>query len=380
MPIKKTHYEILGVPRSATNEHIKKRYRELVRKYHPDVAADKVSAKAAFLEIAEAYKTLIDSNKRVIYDASIDMELFRVRPTTRRATASPSSASGVYGQARTGNRVAEAQKLAAEAHVEFIRGHLQDALRLCKSAQALDPRNVQASIILGDVYRIQGRVDEAIVNYTIAAQLDPRNMEIQAKLTRLARQGGTSSVSTPSGSSDRFLYFRTGLDLIAASIATFMFVLLSMSPGTPIYWLQNISIINTWSPTLVTALLVIGVMIGLMLSIDGFVQSLDEEMIFPAVRAQHGLRPISYPIGLIMIVLNVFSFYLASVTYILISIVEDDFSKSVISALLATFVLVLLASIVYAPGRLQVLSFGGNLVFPAVLFGWAIGDFLRPGS
>lgn len=63
----KDYYEILGVPRSASAEDIKRAYRKLARKYHPDVSKE-ADAEAKFKELGEAYEVLKDPEKRKAYD------------------------------------------------------------------------------------------------------------------------------------------------------------------------------------------------------------------------------------------------------------------------------------------------------------------------
>lgn len=62
------YYKVLGVAKTATDEEIKKAFRKLARKYHPDVAKDKKTAEEKFKEINEAYEVLGDPEKRKKYD------------------------------------------------------------------------------------------------------------------------------------------------------------------------------------------------------------------------------------------------------------------------------------------------------------------------
>src|SRR5271170_6610004 len=65
----KDYYEILGVPRTASQDDIHRAFRKLALKYHPDVAKDKTNAEERFKEINEANEVLSDPEKRKKYDA-----------------------------------------------------------------------------------------------------------------------------------------------------------------------------------------------------------------------------------------------------------------------------------------------------------------------
>lgn len=68
MPTTRDYYEVLGVSKSASGDEIKRAYRRLAMKYHPDRNPGDASAETAFKECAEAYEVLSNAERRSVYD------------------------------------------------------------------------------------------------------------------------------------------------------------------------------------------------------------------------------------------------------------------------------------------------------------------------
>ena len=68
MSAKRDYYDVLGVDRSADEGTIKKAYRKLAKKYHPDTNSGDTKAEQKFKEVTEAYNVLSDKEKKKLYD------------------------------------------------------------------------------------------------------------------------------------------------------------------------------------------------------------------------------------------------------------------------------------------------------------------------
>ena len=158
-------YSVLGVSQSASDDEVKKAYRELARKYHPDNYQNNPLADLAeekMKEINEAYDTI----------------------TKQRSGAS----SGGYGGYQQSYQQDYQQKTANPAYAQ-VRS-LINAGNLAQAEQLLYgvvQRDGEWYFLSGSIAYRKGWLDEAMQNYTRAVQMEPNNMEFRQALALIQR-------------------------------------------------------------------------------------------------------------------------------------------------------------------------------------------------
>ena len=240
---------MLDVAPTATPEEIKKRYRELARRYHPDVNPDP-SASHRIKAINEAYHMLNDPDRRSVYDAHRTLNqaaasrtssssqtsapprsassssktppprpqasrpaesprtagtgssrpypggragyngFGRTAPDNEPGEAPPHAAAGAQQSARRptsqeGPKAATVNSLLSEAQLAFVNRRYREAEMLCDQALEKDRRNATVYELLGDVYARKGQNESAATAYSYAIQFNPYNYSIHSKLDRI---------------------------------------------------------------------------------------------------------------------------------------------------------------------------------------------------
>jgi curved DNA-binding protein CbpA len=368
MKTSRTYYEILGLPRDATLLQIKRRYKQLVRKYHPDVAEDKVMAHRLFIQIQEAYDTLTDPITRRDYDNKLNSQIPKSTGVSTKHETGSSKTSESW-------QVGDVPGHIRDAQFAFVQRRFSEAITHCKQALKLDPRNARAHAIMGDAYRAQGKTGNAVRSYSYALQYNPKDRESEKKLMNLI----TGHVKTTSRTASRqFPQTRLAtLTMMWWAVAVFLIIMIGVWPGQPIPWLkENVPQVGLWSWNFVIFVAAGSIVIGILISINGLVRHPDQELVFDTSSGW-----LAIPTGLFLLLGSGFFFLGAAVFYLVASLIQWNISKSVLITFVCVLGVVLLSSLTYREDAMkQVLLFGGNISFLSMLIGWYIGSSFRPLS
>ncbi len=381
----RTHYQTLGVERTASSSEIRSAYRKLVLELHPDRNPSKQAAEQ-FLKVTEAYETLGDADRRRNYDAILEMDARRekereVQEQRRRTAEAQQRAAQQRAAANAGTTgpttgrgnpprdsapgpstvAAEVTKLS----LIFSRGQWVEAETLAREIIARDPKQALPYAVLGDLARQKGKLNEAVKMYSYAAQMDPRNSLYMRRYEELIRAGRSDSYGPMNGLPQA----NQGVALIVAAL----FIVLSMiyvfvAPERPIF--PAFSLLSTWTLGLIVMLFLTGVVAGSCLSagnlLDRFISSTTNSVgkIGPMVA-----------LGTVAVV----NFWFAAALYAILGLIRGTFNLSATRLLYGVGVTTLCLTIAAALAprgfdAAQVFLWGGNLVYIGAICGWLVAD------
>lgn len=356
--MKSTHYEVLGVTISSTQEEIRSAYRKLAHRYHPDTSDEESSDR--FIEITSAYEVLGDPARRKSYDLTLQLEA-KKSASAAQPKAQPPKAQTKPKPPKVNQATDDLIKLTAM----FSRGKFDDAERFAVEILERDPRQAVAYGVLGDIARARGNRIHAIDMYGRAVQMDPRNplyLQRYEELVRAstARNAVEGSVATSSIATIGVAVFLVLLGVIYVAIGHEA----ALAPG--------ISLVSTWTLGLVVMLFLAGVIVGASLSVANLVDS------FSSVNmtALGKISP-TLALGSIAIV----SFWAATGLYVILGVGQNAFNYStsrLITGVAGVVALMAIAaSISPVINPLQVILWGGNLVYVGAVSGWMVVDSLH---
>lgn len=175
-------YEVLGVSQSASDEEVKKAYRNLARKYHPDNYQDNPLADLAeekMKEINEAYDLI-----------------------TKTRSGGGYSNGGYSGGYQSGsayqNRSYSGSSDFAQVRQHISNGNLDTAEQILQGSSV---KNGEWYFLMGSIAYRRGWLDEARQNYQIACRMEPNNMEYRQALSMMQNGGYTAYRNDMAGSS-----------------------------------------------------------------------------------------------------------------------------------------------------------------------------------
>ena len=173
-------YQILGVPETATDEEVKRAYRELARKYHPDNYHDNPLADLAqekMKDINAAYE-----------------QITKMRSGGRSGGNGYSSAGGYSGYQQYGGQSASGSSVLQQVRIAIQTGNISRAEALLAN---YSDHTAEWNFLRGAVCYRRGWMDEAKRYYQTACQMDPGNAEYRQALEFMER--GTQTAYRPGG-------------------------------------------------------------------------------------------------------------------------------------------------------------------------------------
>jgi curved DNA-binding protein CbpA len=361
------HYSVLGLSPTATQDTIKRRYRELVRTIHPDV--NQGSAEQ-FRLVTESYQVLSDPDRRKHFDVIRGLHKNGPPPTTSKPRPEPKSATktappkekpatkGMSGDLK--DRIAAAQRM-------FAAGRLRDAQTAAEDLIKSHPRLGLAYALLGDVYRSQQDLRRAAKMYSLAIQFEAKDSSFQRRYEQILDELEKLSAEQAMSVEDRQRAF--GRVLLAQAIVQLaLMTAVLIANQRPI---DLLPVISSWTPALFICLLLSGFATGAILSIAGQLERWDSLGSHGGNFSRAGL------LGVIALI----NFWVSALWYVITAMLQDAFTPALNTLFAWTIVLTVAFTMAFAVGQfhdaMQALLWGGNLIFLGALAGWRIVDGIK---
>jgi tetratricopeptide (TPR) repeat protein len=345
-------YDTLGLPRSATTVQIRARYRQLIRGHKRDLAPGDLLKDEQFKEWTNAYLLLLGPERKE-YDRRLRV---------------------ARGREQAGDLIAglsEGRRLLIQAEAAFLQRKFNGAVELGRAAVKLESRNGEAYALLGDIQREQGKYGNALTMYNYAIQFDPNNRRFWQRLEDVTALRDGKALPKRYRSEMRIPFRRPlwawvviGLALIAVEAT-----MLSLRTNWGPVGFLNLPV------SFIYAALGSGFLLGLVLAATAVIGPFDDEMLWYQVA---GLGAETMPIGIFIALPGIVFFWLATVFYVVVSLIDEHFSLSVAVALAVCAAVTLGASVLVPTESVHTVRMvGGNCVFFGFLWGWLFGSIRR---
>ena len=335
-------YRVLGLPIGADEAAVRHRYRELVRKHHPDVSADSEKAHRRFVRIQEAYRVLMDPEQRAQWEkragvgTAADWEVTVGRPGLR------------------------FDQLLGDGRRLLRHRRLREARDAVAAAIELNPFDPGAYRLLGDIYAAGGNMQMALELYREAQLLEG---EPGADDRRPAARGEPEPEPEPEPPKPavRAPVLAAGLLGTATCLAGMSLIGFSSAPSA------------------FTALgAVAAFLVGAAGVVSGVIEPVDELLGLAEVR-QPGRG--ATPGAIYLVVVSIISPYVGVLYYGIVSAVTESWSVGVLKVYAGTFILSLAAWLsAGGEGGWAFALLAPSLAFTGMLAGWIAGSFAAPGE
>lgn len=373
---RRTHYDVLGIPRFAGERQIREAYRKLAFEFHPDRNPSPEAAER-FREITEAHEVLSDAERRREYDRWLAGEKSgsprrpAARPTeTRRVHPSPPTGSAHHrppprppsGPSATKASMADILRLTQLLH----RGRFAEAEALAMRLIRTFPGEAMPYAAIADVARFRGDFRRAAEYYAYAAQMNPGNPTYLRKYEEVLR---AVSAAAPRERLERHAQ-RQGLVAVGGLIVLLACTYVAIADEPP-FW-TFFPLISSWTLGVTIMLFLSGVALGATLNAGRHVDP---------YYATFGSALSRVPPALGLALISIVNFWAACLFFLGISANQGSMNRSLGVMLLGTAgAVVVIAVGAYASGTVrpeQVLLWGGNLAYLGTVVGWLVSDAFR---